>query len=324
LEADTAIREAIFSNGYYLCLQDNLKIVVFDTAYKRVKSLEDSLNIFPISSIYSKGDTTFIMQSEPDLLGYPKYEYYFTRNFKIQKRKYLIEESNFPINGWPLFEDSTYDIFSNHIGSGGFLVFFRNRLTKKTYSTWSWSPRQIFKFANTLYIAEDGDYKISPGFRKIPDPTKLIEVTDDEAQKLCMLYQHLSISPGKYYEKLGDSIEHSMLSVYGGFEKKYNIPIYTFIKNNSLFTILKNDSSINLVIHKNDSLVGIQTILDTSFGIDRLSYYTANKNHFITFEESGGKTIDGQMQSFSNYGFILIKDSAIDIRQYYIHKPYPR
>ena len=328
LEADTAIREAIFSNGYFFCVQANYKIAVFDTGYNRVKSLEDSLNIFPIAGLYSKEDTVFIMQYDPDLLGYPKNEFYFTKTYKIQKRKYLIKKSNWPVNSWPLLQDSIYDIYANHTGSGGFLVFFFNRLTKKTYCTWSWAPRQVLKFANYFYIAEEGDYNISPGFRKVSDPVNLIEVSDIDAVKLKQLFQHLVSppSPISYYRNLADSIKKSAIPPYGSSERipHFSIPVYTFVKNNSLFTIINCDSSINLVTHKTDSLFLVQTILDTSFKMDRFSYDSVNKNHFITFEISGGRMIDGEMQDYSNFGFLLIKDSTIDVRQFYIHKPYPR
>jgi hypothetical protein len=324
LQVDTTIRDIVYSSGYFLCLQENLKIAAFDSTFTRNKIVEDSLNVFPISNVYTYNDTVFLTKNDPDLLGYPKYEFYCINSFEIQKRKCHIEESQLPVNSWSLFQDSTYDVYANHIGPGGFLVFFYNKWTKKTYATWSDGPRQIFKFNNKYYIAEDGDYKISPAFRKVSDPVQLIEVSNIEAKNLIQHFQHLAPSPGIYYKKLADSIEESKLPSYGNSGRKahFFISIYTFIKDTSIYSIIKNDSSIYLVTHKNDSLIRIQTVLDTSIEMQRISYSLIQKNHFITFEASGGKMIDNKMQHYSNNGFILIKDSSIDFRYFYFHKPY--
>ncbi|MDF2188527.1 hypothetical protein [Paraflavitalea sp. CAU 1676] len=320
LDADTAITSAVFSNGYFLCVQANHKLAVFDSGYKRVRRLEDSLNVFPISFIYKNGDTAFLTQDEPDRLGYPEAEFYFTNKFKVEKRKYLLEPSNWPVNSRAMYQDTVYDVYANNIGQYGCLVFFRNKSTLRTYATWSWSPRQIVKVEKGYLIVEEGNYQVSPGFRKVADPTKLIAVSQLEAEKLCILYQHLSVSSGKDYEILGDSIRKSGLAVYGGFASQYNVPVYTFLRNNSLFTIVNNDSSINLVTHKDDSLLLVQPILDRSIEMRRWYYDTANKKHIITFEASGGKMIDSAMQQYSNFGFIIVKDSTIDILQYYTHR----
>lgn len=326
LQVDTVIRDIAYTSGYYLCLQENLKIAVFDSTFTRNKKIEDSLSIFPISNLYTSNDTIFFTKNDPDLLGYPKYEFYCINSFQIQKRKYLIKDLQWPVNSWPLLQDSAYTIYANHIGSYGFLVFFYNKWSKKTYVTWSDGPRQIIKFNNRFYIAEEGNYEISPAFRSISDPTELKEVSDTDALKLRQLFQHPGVTPSPipYYRNLADSIHKLALPRYGSSERKayFSIPIYTFIKDANLYSVIKSDSSIYLVAHENDSLIKIQTILDTSIEMHRITYNVIYKNHFITFDASGGKMIANQMQNYSVNGFILVKDSSIDFRYYYSHKPY--
>jgi hypothetical protein len=325
LKVDTVIRSIAYSSGYYLCLQENLKVAVFDSTFTRNKKIEDAINIFPISSLYTFNDTIFLSKNEPYLLGYPKYQFYCINGFEIQKRKYLVQESTWPVNSWPLLQDSTYNVYANRLGSGGFLVFFFNRLSKKTFITWSNGPIQMLKFNNKFYIAEQGDNQISPAFRMVSDPTILIEVSDKDALNLKQLFQHLSAppSPIAYYENLADSIRKSSLPYYGIAEKGtyFSIPIVTFIKDKNLYSLIQNDSSIYLTVHKNDSLVNIQSILDSSIGIRRMSHNLINNNPFVTFEASGIKGINGQKQHYGTNGFILIRESLIDIRYYYFHKP---
>lgn len=327
LQVDTSLREIAYVNGYFVCLQENLQLAVFDSNFIRNKTIEDSINIMSFGSIWSNqsSDTIFLFKDEPNLLGWPKDEYYLTNTFKVQKRKYLVEKSEWPVNSWPLFVDSTYDIYTN-IGYHPFQVFFYNKSSKKTYTTWSNGPRQILRFNNKYYLAEEGDYKMSPAFKVISDPTKLIEVSGIDAVKLRQLFQHLSAppSPLSYYRYLADSIEKSALPSYGSSEKRayFSIPIYTFIKDTCLYTIIKSDSSIYLVIHQKDSLSKIQTILDTSIEMQRISHRVINNTHFVTFEASGGKMIENKMQNYSFNGFILIRDSSIYFLYHYLHKPY--
>ncbi len=323
LMADTAISSILYSNGYYLCLQENHRVAVFDKLYKRNFLLEDSINIFPIYSLYKNDDTTFLMNDNSELLGYPKKEFYFTNNFKIKSKRFDIWECDVhSISNCKLFEDSEYSIYANQIGEWGFMLFFYNKRLKKIYAVWSRSPRQIIKFKNSYFIAQDGDFTITPAFSVVVDPTKLIEINFDEARKLCQLMQHLSASPGKYYENLKDSIRNTKVNIYGENEGKHSVPVYTFSKLGNMYSIIRNDSSIYLVIHKDDSLFKVQTILDSPFLIDNINYQMIKQHHFITFGNSGSKTVNNKMVDYSNYGFMVIKDSSIDILQYYIQKPW--
>jgi hypothetical protein len=299
-----------------------LKISVLDSNLVRKKVIEDSINIFPISSFYCKADTVFLTKDEPTRIGYPHNEYYFTGNFKIQKRKYLIEKSDWPVNSWPLYEDSIYDVYANYLGSGGFLAFFYNKQIKKTFCTWSSGPRQVLKHNDNFYIAEEGNYKISPAFRIIHDPRKLINVANDKVAGLIRYFQHLAPSPGVYYEKLADSIKKSSLHAYGSAQNIYSVPIYTFVKDNNLFTIIKTDSLIYLAAHKDDSLIKIQPIVDTSIEMQHISFSKLNKGDFVTFQANGARMINSKMQSYSNSGFILINDSTISFNFYYSNKSY--
>lgn len=328
LQVDTSLRHIFYINGYFVCLQENSRLAIFDSNFIRKLSIEDSINSIPIGSVWSNKayDTVFFFKDDSNLLGWPKEEYYFTTNFKVQKRKFIPEDSEWPVNSWPLLVDSSYNIYANDIGSYGFFVFFYNKSSKKTYVTWSHGPWQVIKFNSSYYIAEEGNYQISPAFRIVSNPTKLIQVSDIDALKLKQLYQHLAVPPTplSYYRHLADSIENNSPRRYGSSEikKRFSIPIYTFTKNTSLYSLIKNDSSIYLVVHKNDSLVKVQTILDTSIEMHRLSYSFFRNTHLITFEASGGKMIENKMQNYSDNGFILIKDSSICFLYSFFHKPY--
>lgn len=328
LQVDTTLRHIFYINGYFVCLQENSRLAIFDSNFIRKQSIEDSINLIPIGSAWGNDtyDTIFFFKGDPDLLGWPKEEYYFRTKFKIQKRKFIPKDSMWPVNSWPLLVDSNYNIYSNANGSYGFFVFFYNKASKRTYVTWSHGPWQVLKFDNSYYIAEEGNYQISPAFRVVSDPTKLIQVSDSDALKLKQLYQHLAVPPTplSYYRHLADSIENNSPQRYGGsgIKKGGSIPIYTFTKTASLYSLIKNDSSIYLVAHRSDSLVKVQTILDTSIEMHRLSYSYFHNTHLITFEASGGKTIENRMQNYSDNGFILIKDSSIYFLYSFFHKTY--
>ena len=325
LEVDTAIRGIVHYSGYFLCLQENLKIAVFDSMFRRITNLEDSLNAFSISHFSTFSDTLYIDKDEPDRLGYPDSLFYCAGNFKIQKQKYLVQTSFLPVNSWGLFDDPAYSIYSNQIGSAGFLVFFYNKESKKTFVTRSDGPRQIIKLHDRYLITEDGNFELSPAFRTIFDPTTLIEVSQVDASKLIQYYGHLVSppSPLQYYKDLSDSIQKAEVNRYGNNDQKDrpSVPVYTFVKNNTVYSIVQNRHTVDLFSHESDSLFMIQQILDTTLEMQNISFQPENNRHFVTFGALGAKMINNRMQDYSNSGFIWIRDSTIDIHYYYTHKP---
>ena len=315
LPIDSVFYDVVYNKGYIFISQANQKVAVLDTLFQRQHQIEDSINKFPTTSICKSNDSVVLCKYSDTSTGFPN-TYYLTDDFKLKKFKEKNEYSQVP--GEPLLEDSVYNIFANRIGESGFFTYFLEKTTKKIFAIFSYSPRQVIKFQKEYYIICDGIKHDSTniGVIKIKNPKHLFEITFEQAEKLNILYTHLATSPGKQYEALADTIKNRSFHSYGYLDS-YSVPIYTFQKNNVLFTIIKNDSSIYLGKHIDNKFQKVQELFDTAFSIQTMYPMKYENNTLIIFTSSGGKTSHGIMVDYFDCGFFNIGTNKIDLYRIY-------
>lgn len=313
LKIDSELYDVVYNKGHFFISQASRKVAVLDTFFKRQYPIEDLINKFPITTIYQNNDSVIICKYDDKRIGFDE-TYYLTDNFTLKPFKATFKYSRIPRE--PLFEDSTYNIFVNRTGQSGFFTYFLEKATKKVFALFSHSPRQIVKFEKDYYILCDGIKRDSSntGIIKIKNPRQLSEITIKQAEKLNILYTHLAASPGKEYEILAKKIQKQSISSYGYLDR-YSIPIYSFQKNNQLYTIIKNDSSIYLGKHSNNKILEVQKLFDSSFDIDNIFSMKYNSSTLVIFRSSGGKMSNGIMIDYFDCGFFDIKDSKINLHR---------
>lgn len=315
LKIDSGLHHVVYKNGYFFISQANQKIAVLDTFFRRHQQIEDSINKFPTTIIYKSNDSVILCKYDDDSTGFPE-TYYLTNDFKLKAFKGKIEYSQIP--GESLFEDSLYHIFANRIGEPGFFTYFLEKSTKKIFAIFSYSPRQVIKFQEEYYILCDGIKHDSTniGVIKIKNPKQLFEITFQQAEKINILYTHLASSPGKQFEALADTVKNLSFNSYGYLDR-YSVPVYTFQKDNELFTIVKNDSSFYLGKHRDNDFQKVQQLFDTAFSIQNIYSMKYNNNTVVIFSNSGWKMSNGQMVDYLDCGFFDIKASKIDLHRHY-------
>jgi hypothetical protein len=315
LNIDNELNNVVYRKGYLFISQRNQKIAVLDTFLNRQGSIENLINTFPISALYKANDSVRLNKYDAYTIA-PQETFYLTDDYKLKLIKEKFEPSK--TIGEKLFEDTTYNIFVNRIGQLGFFTYFQDKLSKKVFVLSSYSPRQIVKFKSEYFILCDGmkHDSTNTGVIKIKNPNQLFEITNKQAEKLNILFTHLATSPGLEYELLAKKIETQSLKSYG-FLDSYSIPVFTFEKENKLYSIIKNDSSIYLGKHEENKIVNIQKLFDSSFAINNISSIKYNNNTIVFFDESGGKISQGIMVNYFDCGFFVIKKSSIDLYRIY-------
>lgn len=315
LKLDTLLYNVVYNKGYFFISQANQKVAVLDTLFRRQYQIEDSINEFPTTIIYKTNDSVIVCKYCDTCIGFPE-TFYLTNDLRLkafnEKREYT------QIPGEPLFEDSLYNIFANRVGESGFFTYFLEKSTKKIFATFSYSPYQVIKFQNEYYIICEGIKHDSTniGVIKIKNPNQLFEINSQQAEKLNILYTHLAASPGKQYEILADTIKKKSYNSYGYLDR-HTVPIYAFEKNNELFTIVKNDSSIYLGKHTANAFQKVQQLFDTSFSMQNIYPIKYKNNALVIFRSSGGKMSNEQWVDYFDCGFFDVKSSKIDLYRIY-------
>jgi hypothetical protein len=290
LKIDSELYDIVYNNGYFFISQANRKVAVLDTCFQRQYQIEDLINKFP-AAIYKTNDSVILSKYCDTCFGFPE-TFYLTNDFKLQAFNEKIKYSQLP--GELLFEDSLYNICVNRKGEWGFLTYFIEKSTKKIFAIFSYSPRQVVNFQKEYYIICDGIKNDSTqlGVIKIKNPKQLTEITFQQAKKLNILYTHLAASPGKQYEMLSNTIQKKSFTSYGYLDR-YSVPIYTFQKGKDLFTIIKNDFSIYLGIHKDNRFQRVQNLFDKAFKMRNIYPRKYNNKTLVVFNSSGGKMSGG-------------------------------
>lgn len=315
LKIDSELCNVVYNKGYFFISQENEQVAVLDTFFQRQQQIEDSINKFPIRTIYQTNDSIIFYKYNDKSTAAPE-AYYLTNDFKLKTFKEKMKYSQLP--GEELLEDSLYIILANRKGEYGFFTYFLEKSTKKIFAIESYKPRQAIKFRQEYYIVCDGNNydSTNTGIIKIEDPKKLFEITIRQAEKLNILYTHLAPSPGEEYRALADTIKKRSFNSYGYLDS-YSVPIYTFQKGNELFTIINNGTSIYLGKHNGNNFQKVQQLFDTAFDISDIYPMHYKNNTLIIFDRSGGKMSNGQMVDYFDCGFFNLQTDKIDLYRLY-------
>lgn len=244
IKTDTTVLSVDFLNTYLLCMQQNKKLVVLDSNYQRNTSIEKHLNSYELSSLLTYNDTLFaftknkvyIIDTGFNLLPY------------LSKRRIYYE---------PVYADSLYEAYGNCAGEFGGAIFFRNKKTNITYSYPATCPDQVLLYKGR-YVAGISLQHMggSMSYLIIDDPSKLYEITDEQLKTSNNWYMYVdSLKNGPFRRKGVVRYE----GPYG------TLPLTSFVKNDSLYSLLNDDSTTYIAVHKNNRLYKRQVLSSKSF-----------------------------------------------------------
>ncbi len=313
LNADAELMNTCYKEGYYFVTDNNNKVEVFDSIFNRQYNIEKKINQFPVSVVYCNNDSLIFEKSDDRRIGLPE-RYFVSDDFKYIKLKQADGWQTSQLPGEIMLEDSAYTICANRIGDHGFFTYFCEKNSKRIHVLFSYHPRQVIFHSGSYYIICDGN--TTSGTIMIRNPADFTDITYQQAEKLNIQFTHLAVSQGKEYELLADSIKKRSPTGYG-YPGRYSIPLYSFFKNEELYSIILTDSLIYLGKHGPNKIINIQSLFNTSFDIPRIYPLKYKRHTLLSFSSSGAKSIDGKMMDYFDCGYFDIKDSTIHLYRIY-------
>ena len=294
LKSDTTINSIAFFNDKIICLQDNGKIILLDTNYNRQDSLEKKLNVYKPNYLFTLHDTVFI--------GTKNKAYFIDKDFQLIefKRKERMY-------GERLYEDSSYFVYGCCAGEWGGSIFFLNKNTKKTYSYFATCASQVLRFKNDYVVCNNlAHLGRSMSFLFVPQPTKLYELTDEKLKNHCNWYTTID-SLKNYWEKSKIGDVRFYRGAYG------SMSLVTFPVKDSLYSIICNDSSTLIAVHKSDTTLPRQIILNKTISFHQSQVTTAGEKQICLYNLTNGSPFAAYTTTGNNSGLIIIDNNRIDI-----------
>ena len=299
LTIGTPIKQTLSCNGYYLLQLDNSNYAVLDSYYQHRPEMEKNLSNTGTQDIFKIGDTT-ILSSQTRL-------FYLTKNWAL---KPYIDKRVQPEQlyyGDLFLEDSLYQIYGCCIGEFGGSLFLYNKNSKRLYFYKAGCVDQVVYFHNSYYVFANW-YNAS--YTKISYPEKLTELKYKNRLFDCNWWAGV--------DSLKDYNKNKKQKIEGFVKYKsspYEHSLYSFIHNDTLFTIVSRDSSTCLAMHQGDSLKMIQVLINKRLGFDHIQFSQEAGASIISFS-AYMRRADAQVNigTDSIYtGFFIIHERDIDI-----------
>lgn len=300
IKADTIIISAVYFAGHILCLQDDNKLFVLDTAFNFVDSLTTKFSKLKIQFLHSFNDT-ILLSTDKDI-------FYLDTGFVLNKYNYR------PFKyGLPYYNDSTYYVHACSAGEFGGAVFFWNKKTDKTYSYPATCVQQVFKFnGNYIVISFLAHLSGFSDYLIIKDPTKLYELKDEKQKTFCNWYMEVDSLKGK---KFFDTITPPGVKYYA--DTFITRTLTSFPYKNEIYSIYCTNSATILAKFENSKLIPIDTLLYHS-----LTFYSAEthltENEIVTAYRAtwaeGG--VGNTWTPYQNTGIVFIKNSKITFLEF--------
>lgn len=294
IKGDTIINSAVYYAGHILCLQDDNKIFVLDTAFNFVDSLTKKFSSQKFELLHSYNDTI--------LLSTGKDIFYLDTGFVLKKYDY--QPFKYRV---PYYTDSTYYVYACDAGEWGGSVFFWNRKTNKTYSYPATGVQQILKFKGKYVISSFLAHLSGfSDYLSVKDPAKLYELKDEKQKTFCNWWSVDSIVNSKLF----DTVTPPGVKYYA--DKSTTRTLIVFPYNDTLYSIYSTDSGTILAKHVDFKLVTVDTLLKRGILFNDASTYLAD-NIAVTSYKASLATIEAndKIINYQNTGLIFVHDKRI-------------
>jgi hypothetical protein len=299
LKGDTIISSAVYYAGHILCLQEDSKLFVLDTAFNFVDSLTAKFSKLKIQFLHSYNDT-ILLSTDKDI-------FYLDTGFALKKY------NNQPFKyGLPFYNDSTYYVHACSAGEWGGSVFFWNKKTNKTYSYPATGVQQVLKFKGNYIVSSFLAHMSGfSDYLSINDPTKLYELKDEKQKTFCNWWSVDSIKNLKLF----DTITPQGVKYYA--DKFTTRTITVFPYNNTLYSIYSTDSATILAKHINFKLVPVDTLLKRRISFQDAATHLTDNMIVTAYRESWATSdANDKIINYQNTGLIFIQDNRITFLEF--------
>lgn len=292
LSTDTTITAIVKLGKYLLCFQANRKFVVLNYNLIRQDSIEKKLDNYNLK---------FLIKMESEVYAGSKNGIFVIDTlFNLHK-----VDTPKTYNPAYFYEDDKFYVYPGCAGEFGGSIFFRDKQNGKTYSYFATCPLQVLKQDAAYIICNSMDHMYgSSSFLKIKDPTQLF-LLEDEVQKTSDIW-YMNV----------DSLKdiRNWPSISGVSDYAHAVGVLTLVSYqylDKLYSIQYTDSSMYIAIHKNDSIVPIQTIIKNriSMGFPEIIQFG---NKTLAFHNSEGSYFSKNSSDKPVMKITAIEDNSIE------------
>lgn len=307
IDCDTPLSDAIFYNNYILCLREDGKLFVLDTAFGYNDSLTQQFSKFYIAAIQQTHDTLMFWVGN-DFLPLDSF-YYLHKNWTLTP--YHNTGYPFPVKDWPAFyNDSDYYAYGGSFGEFGGSVFFYDKHNRKTYSYPASSVQQVVKMNGQFMVScfSAHVHKMSE-YIEISNPRSLYELTDEEQKINCQWYCFVdSLSGSKY-------MRYELPGVRSYSEDSFSLAtMASFPYHDTMYSIFVVDSATILARHQDGRLIPVDTLLERTINFYQTRTHITNGTTVTAlryFNRWGWPHSENGRDYMSHMGLIVIKDGEV-------------
>jgi len=293
LDFDTTVRSVALWQGNLMCLLDNGRIVALDTEYKRLAKLERLVNKRKFEYMFSLGDSLFVAND--------RFVFYFDTASILQE--YSNVQSMY---GEELYEDSSYYIYACCAGEFGGAVFFRNKKSDKFYSYYATCASQVLKFQGQYVVCNNlAHLQGSTGFLFVPNPETLFMLNDEKQRNHCNWYVEVDSLKVDWDKRLKKGTRS-----YEG--PNATMSLMSFIVGDSLYSMLTNDSSTFISVHRGDTIVERQKILSQNVVFHHTYIVQSGTKQVCLYQQSGGDPFQAIENPGHSSGLIVVDGNRVD------------
>jgi hypothetical protein len=292
LPTDTTIRSIAYLNGYLILLQDDGKLIALDSAYRRMKNIEEKLASLKGAFLARYNDTLFV--------GNKNKAFYLKPDFSLVD--YSTKRSMY---GDVLLEDSAYLIYGCCAGEFGGSVFFLNKQTGKTYSYFATCPSQVLRYGKEYVVCNNLAHRSNHmSFLAVKDPTSLFEITDEKLKNHCNWYA--TIDSLKDYTQVS---KKGSVRFYDAYDA---MSLVSFAYEDSLYSILSVPKATVVAIHRGDTTIAIDTLLARKIPFHQTQVIQAGKKIVCLYRLTEGSPVAAYWTRGNNTGLIVVGENKID------------
>jgi hypothetical protein len=300
IKGDTIISSAVYYAGHILCLQEDRKLFVLDTAFNFVDSLTEKFSKLKFQSLDSYNDTILLL-TDKDI-------FYLDTTFSLKQYK----NKNFKY-GIPVYSDSAYYVYGCSVGEFGGSVFFLNKQTNKTYSYPATGVQQVLRFKGNYIVSSFLAHMSGfSDYLSIKDPTKLYELKDEKQKTFCNWWMDVDSIRNKTHS---DTITPPGVNYYA--DKFTTRTMVTFPYNDILYSIYCTDSATILAKHVNFKLIPVDTLLRKKLPFQDAASHLKGNIVVTAYRESWSTSdANDKIINYQNTGLVFIKDNKITFLEF--------
>lgn len=294
IDYDTTITSITWYKDFLLATQENGRLIIFDSNYQRCPDLEKHLATLTVQSLTTLYDTIFVVA------GYKGY--YLDSGFYIKEYAWRKEMYRLPI-----YEDSTWYARECCVGEWGGAVFFEEKHTGKAWSHPATCAEQVIRFRNAYWVCENlahlskrTDYTI------IPDIKGTYELKEDSLKIFCNWW--VTVDSLKKFWELPK--RNGIKRIHG---PEYSMTALNFVYDDSLYTIVSNDTAMYINVLRNDSLAIQDTLFKHPLNFHELTTKTTTSGSATLLRLTSGSPVAAYWIRGNSSAILIRKGTNIDL-----------